>query len=118
MFKSRVNTVRVPIITAPIPTGGVAPSPATIIEEAGFDCVVKVRNNSVGVFVFIAFDPAVLQTSNPRADTFKLPAGAPETFVLARGQGLYASATSGPPLGGDVEISFHVYDELPVSVEA
>lgn len=118
MFKSRVHSVSVPIITAPIPTGGVAPSPATIIEEAGFDCGVRIRNNSVGVFVFIAFDAAVLQTSNPRSDTFKLPPGAAETFLLAKGQGLYASATSGPPLGGDVEISFHIYDGVPVTVEA
>lgn len=114
MFPSRVNTVSVPVITGPNPAGGKPPSPATILEIAKSDCVVRVRNNSFAVYVLIAYDSAVLQTFPPRADTWKLPAGATDTFVVKKGQALFASCISGPVDGNPAEISFHVFEALPV----
>jgi hypothetical protein len=113
MFESRVNTLTVPIITTAL-AGQTPPSPATIIKNASHDCSIRVRNNSFGQFVLIAFDDALLQAVPARTGTFKLPAGAPETFVVAKGQSLYASTTSGPVDGHGAEISFHVYENLPV----
>lgn len=114
MFNARVNTVTVPIITGPNPAGGRPPSPATIVEVAKEDCNVRVRNNSFAVYVLIAYDPAVLTTFPPRADTWKIPAGAVDTFVVKKDQALYVSCVSGPPDGSGAEVSFHVFDAVPV----
>lgn len=114
MFPSRVNTIKVPLINGPTPVGGVAPSPATIVEIAKCDCVVRVRNNSFAVYVLLALDAAVLSSFPPRADTWKLPAGAIDVFVLKKGQALFVSTIAGPPDGSGAEVSFHVFESLPV----
>lgn len=115
MFASRVTTLLVPrIATTLAGESDNPPSPATIIKDAGSDCIVLIRNNSFGQYVLIAFDSAALQTTNPRADTFKLPAGASDRFILARGQSLYASTTSGPPEGEGPEVSVHIYESVPI----
>jgi hypothetical protein len=115
MFPSRVHSLLVPRIDTTLAgVTGNPPSPATLVKDAGHDCIVVVLNNSFGQFVLLALDPAVLQTDNPRADTFKLPAGMLHRIILARGQSLYASTTSGPPEGAGAEISFHVYESVPI----
>ena len=113
MFTSRCNTVLVPIIATNL-AGAVAKSPAIIIENAGYDSIVRLRNNSFGQFVLLAFDAATLQAAAPRTDTFKLPAGATESIPIAKGQSLYASTTSGPIDGAGAELSWWVYDGVPI----
>lgn len=113
MFASRFNTVEVPII-ATVQAGQVPRAPAEIVKDAGYDMIVRVRNNSFGQFVLLAFDPSVLQTTPARTDTFKLPAGAVENVILAKGQSLYASTPSGAADGAGAEISFHIYQSVPI----
>lgn len=113
MFPSRFSTVEVPII-ATLLAGQVPRSPAIVVENAGFDMIVRVRNNSFGQFVLLALDPSVLQTTPARADTFKLPAGAVENVILAKGQSLYASTPSGAADGAGAEISYHIYESVPI----
>lgn len=114
MFPSSVNTIEVPVITSPAPIGADAPSPATIIETAKTNCSVKVRNNSFGQYVLLAYDAATLQTFPAKAGTFKLPAGAVDTFVVARGQGLFVATPSGPVVGVGAEVSYLIYQDIPV----
>lgn len=115
MFDSRVKTINVPVITAPVPVGGQGPSPATIIKTAKDDCVVRVRNNSFSQAVLLAFDAATLSTFPPSGDTFELPAGASEPFVIARGQDLFVATTSGPAEGEGPKVSVHIYQDVPTT---
>lgn len=116
MFLSRVNTIEVPIVASPATPGDDAPSPSPIIAAAKSACFVRVRNNSFGQYVLLAHEPVALQTFPAKADTYKLPAGLSETFVLAAGQGLHVSTPSGPVDGQGAEVSFHIYDDLPIGL--
>jgi hypothetical protein len=115
MFDSRVNTIRVPIISSPVaPTGSPAPTPATIIKTAERDCVVRVRNISFGSYVLIAYNEATISTFPAMAATYRLPAGATEEFIAAKGQSLFVSTPSGPPDGSGAAVSVHIFQRLPV----
>lgn len=117
MFPTRCNTIEVPIIATTL-AGTVARSPAIIVENAGDNLVVRVRNNSFGQFVLLALDASTLQAAAARTDTFKLPAGAVENIALAKGQSLYVATPSGPIDGAGAEISWLIYDGVPVEDRA
>lgn len=114
MIYSSTRTVAVPVIT--LMPGAQPPSPVTIVKDVTQDCVVRIRNNSFGQFVLISFDDSALQSVPARAETYKLPAGQLDVFVVAKGQSLYAATNSGPIDGAGAEISIHVYQRLPVEV--
>ena len=114
MFNSRVNTIQVPIIGATPPAPGPVPSASPIIGVAPDNCTVRVRNNSFGIYVWISFEAGPISTFPMRADAYKLPAGGVETFTVAQGQGLYVSATSGGVDNSKPEISYHIFDRIPV----
>jgi hypothetical protein len=112
MFASRVNTLKVPIIAGPL--AGQSPvTPAVIVDRVGYDCVVRVRNNAYGQYVLIAFDASTLQTFPTQIDTWKLPAGQVDVFILAKGQSLFVSTPSGGADGSGVEISYQVFQNVP-----
>lgn len=113
MFPSRVNTIEVPVITTT--TAGVdTKPPVAIIQACKTDCSVRVRNNSYGQYVLIAFDAAPLQAFPAKADTWKIPAGKSDVFVLAQGQSLFVATPSGPPDGSNAEVSYIIYQDVPV----
>lgn len=114
MFQSRLTTIRVPTIPVGPPSGTDPPKPATIIERAGANLIVKVRNNSFGAYVLLALDNETLMRGGSNADTFKLPAGSEGEFVLAAGQSLYVST---PSPAVDNEISAHIYEAVPIEEE-
>lgn len=116
MHKSRVSTIKVPVISGP-PTGPNV-APAVIVEKAGYDLNVIVRNLSFGSYVSIAYDAAALQTATPKADSYRLPAGERDHFVVTKGQSLLVSTPSGGADGEGVLISFHIYEALPVDSDS
>lgn len=70
---------------------------------------VMVRNTSEGTTVYLAHDPQSLQTYPVGNDTWELPPGERDVFVLAPGQRLYVAAQ-----GASVRVSVAVSDLFPV----
>lgn len=70
---------------------------------------VLVRNISLGITVFLAYNAEALQTVPAGSGVFRLPAGASEVFVLAPGQRLFTNAPS-----STAKISVAISEALPV----
>lgn len=70
---------------------------------------VMVRNPSETLTVYLSHDPQGLQTFPIGNDSYVLPPGERDVFVLAPGQRLYVAA-----VGGDVAVSVAVSDLFPV----
>lgn len=83
---SGVNTLEVPIV---------GDNPATLTHAANVPMRVVVRNIGGGD-VLISYDAAVFKVQTPQAQTFKIPPGESEVFVLNIKQGLYAAGVGGP----------------------
>lgn len=84
--------------------------PTTIIAPAQRDLVIRVRNNTFGSYILIAYEVGALASfTGSLQDTYKVPAGAVDIFIVAKGQCLYA-ATPGEING---ELSAHYYEAFP-----
>lgn len=106
IFPSLANTAAVPTITAV--ASETSPQAKPIVNMAPVDLIARVRNNSLGAYVLVAYELAALMSFPNWAAVYKLPAGAVETFVVAKGQQLFVAS---PGVG--CEISYVVAEALP-----
>ena len=95
---STVNTVNVPVQGT---------DPAILTRAADRPLRVLVRNVG-GALIAIAYDANALAAAGPVADTFRLPAGTSETFVLMPQQALLAAG-----IGAGGLVSLAVSEALP-----
>lgn len=116
MQPSRVSTIRAPRIPGTPDAGAPARiAPAFVVSNAKYDCVVRIRNNGFGSFVLVAYDASALTTYPTSNDTFKIPAGEKDEFIVAKGQSLLISTPSGGVEGEGVEVSYHVFQAFPTA---
>lgn len=111
MNNSRVNTVKVPsIFGQPLATA----TPLCIVSNAKVNCVVRIRNLSLGSYILVAFDAATLQSGGgTKGEVWQIPAGDKDEFVVAKGQNLLCSSPTGGGEGEGVEISYHIFQAFP-----
>ena len=87
MEASRFFTIRVPA------SGGAVDPTAVAYAPKGSATRVVIRNIG-GALVFLAYSSLdVVSPSGPTPETYRLPAGASDVFVLAPEQKIYAVAT-------------------------
>lgn len=67
-------------------------TPPAVLYRATQKPLRVVVRNSGGTLLLIAYEATALTVNNPMADTFRLPVGASETFVLMPQQSLLAAA--------------------------
>lgn len=88
-----------------------APTPSLLVQAADLPLRVVVRNVSLGLTVWLAYDGTALQV-NPVTDAvYDLPAGASDTFVLAPKQKFFAIAS-----GDGARVSIAVSEALPLDL--
>jgi hypothetical protein len=100
--ESKTNTVNVPAVGS---------NPATLYYAANKPMRLLVRNTGA-VLIFISHDSNSLTTANT-ADTFELPPGSSEVFILMPRQGLFAGASG---VGGFASIA--ASEALPMLMES
>jgi hypothetical protein len=86
MHDSKLNTMAVPVVGSD--------SPATVTQATDVPFRVMVRNVG-GNIVFLAHSSGALQAAPVSADTYQLPPGQVDVFVLNEKQGLYAASQGG-----------------------
>lgn len=112
MKDSRLFTISIPQASTPSPegdaTGPASRVPARVCESNKAPLRVVLRNVSFGSSIDIAIDKAALQSVPPGGDSYELPAGTSDVFVLAPHQAMFASST-----GANAKLSVHVSDLIP-----
>jgi len=108
MFRARCTTINVPSITATASETSLEPRP--VVHTAMFDLLVRIRNNSFGTYVLIAYEAAALMSFPNLSDVYKLPAGASDLFVVKAGEQMFCAT----PGGAGGEISIAISEALPV----
>ena len=114
MKDSKLYTVAVPTITGGTPDQA-APEvqPAILAQASNTPLRALIRNVSFGgVAVQIAFEASTLIMEGG-AQTFELPSGTSESFVLAPGQKIFAASR-----GANAKVSCAVSDALPIDIKA
>jgi hypothetical protein len=99
MQDSKLNTISVPV------AGTQAPATITRATDVPFRVVVR---NVGGNLVFLAHDSSTLTTAPVSANSYQLPPGESETFVLNAKQGIFAAAQ-----GGGGQISVAISEAIP-----
>jgi hypothetical protein len=108
MMDSRLATITVPQISSGqvAVTGGVN----AIVQASKTALRVLVRNLSNGPSVFLSFDGSTLQqTTVPSGNSYELPSGMADAFVLSPGQKLYACSPS-----ANTRVSIALSEALPI----
>lgn len=83
------------LVTTSGDVSSTSPGPVRICEAGKCPLRVVVRNPSLGVSAFLSFDKAaLLGLPNTDGDTYELPAGFTDEFVVMPGQILFAAATA------------------------
>jgi hypothetical protein len=111
MKDSKVNTIAIPRLTFVDNELGQG-LPATLWHASKVPERVLVRNISNGLDVIIAYDAATLQTLPAASNTYTLPAGSSDVFVLAPKQALYAIS-----LGDGARLCLAISDALPIDMK-
>lgn len=119
MNQSKMRSVTVPDVNQNVGAGGPvdgagtpgSPRPTTAAQASTTWQRVVVRNVSFGVTVWLSHESSGLQINPVGGDTFELPAGCVDTFVLAPGQKLFAIAG-----GTGAKISIATSDALPLDI--
>lgn len=117
MQESKLKTISVPDVATFTPGGGDGSTVGTPVPNAIFQSTSKpmrimVRNVSLGVSIALSHAAEGLQTADVGSDTYELPPGASDIFVLAPNQKLYAIA-----LGVGGRVSYAASEALPLDVK-
>lgn len=108
MKASRFKTYDVPQVSGSVAT----PTPATIAVAGRVPLRVVVRNvSAVGSPVFLSAEQGSVSDFPPSSDSYELPPGMVDTFVLAPEMRIYASAG-----GANCRVSVATSDALPVDL--
>lgn len=96
MSDSKFRTYTINGFTAATETAGISFSPSTLFPGAKCPTRIMVRNTSdPAMSIFLAFDSSALQASSTGSDTYEIPPGQADIFVLQPGQQLFAAVQSG-----------------------
>jgi hypothetical protein len=116
MQDSKLKTIAVPDVATFTPGGGDGSTVGTPIPNVVFQTTNKamrlmLRNVSLGVTIALSHQAEGVQTQPVGSDTYELPPGACDVFVLAPNQKLYGIA-----LGTGGRLSFAASEALPLDV--
>jgi hypothetical protein len=93
MASSRMNTVNVQSIVS----GDSSAAPTLVVKGHKVPLRVVCRNNTAGgVSVFLSYDSATLSNQPATANTFELPSGTSEVFIVEEDEVLYACTVGAP----------------------
>jgi hypothetical protein len=115
MMNTTFDTIAIPRLTTTtvdagilVGTTGRDDATRTIAQAMKVPLRVLVRNISFAADALLTFEPGALQQLPTRSQTYRLPAGAADTFMIAPGQKITATSPS-----DECELSISVSEALP-----